>query len=40
MPGIDLDKFGQLTGELEAEAFAEKIRDSAGRKRPHSRAQH
>jgi hypothetical protein len=25
MPGIDLDKLGQLTDELEAEAFADKI---------------
>ena len=38
-PGIDLDKLGQLADELEAEAFAEKIHDSAGRKRPRSRAQ-
>jgi hypothetical protein len=32
-PGIDLDKLGQLADELEAEAFAEKIDDSARRKR-------
>ena len=38
-PGIDLDKLGQLADELEAEAFAEKIHDSARRKRPRSRAQ-
>ena len=38
-PGIDLDKLGQLADELEAEAFAEKIHDSAGRKRRRSRAQ-
>jgi len=38
-PGIDLDKLGQLADELEAEAFVEKIHDSAGRKRPRSRAQ-
>jgi hypothetical protein len=37
--GIDLDKLGQLADELEAEAFAEKIDDSARRKRPRSRAQ-
>jgi hypothetical protein len=38
-PGIDLDKLGQLADELEAEAFAEKIDDSARRKRSRSRAQ-
>jgi hypothetical protein len=38
-PGIGLDKLGQLADELEAEAFAEKIHDSARRKRPRSRAQ-
>jgi len=38
-PGIDLDKLGQLADELEAEAFADKICDSARRKRPRSRAQ-
>jgi hypothetical protein len=38
-PGIDLDKLGQLTDELEAEAFAAKIHDSARRKRSRSRAQ-
>jgi hypothetical protein len=38
-PGIDLDKLGQLADELEAEAFAEKMHDSARRKRPRSRAQ-
>jgi hypothetical protein len=37
-PGIDVDKLGQLADELEAEAFAEKINDSARRKRPRSRA--
>lgn len=37
--GIDLDKLGQLADELEAETFAEKINDSARRKRPSSRAQ-
>jgi hypothetical protein len=30
-PGIDLYKLGQLADELEAEAFAEKVRDSARR---------
>jgi hypothetical protein len=38
MPGIDLDKLGQLADELEAEAYAEKLDDPAGRKRPRSRA--
>jgi hypothetical protein len=38
-PGIDLDKLGQLADELEAEAFAEKIHDSARRKRSRSRTQ-
>jgi len=38
-PGIDLDKLGRLADELQAEAFAEKIHDSAGRKRSCSRAQ-
>jgi hypothetical protein len=38
-PDIDLDKLGQLADELEAEAFAEKIHDSARRKRSRSRAQ-
>jgi len=38
-PGIDPDKLGQLADELEAEAFAEKMHDSARRKRPRSRAQ-
>jgi len=38
-PGIDLDKLGRLADELQAEALAEKIHDSAGRKRPCSRAQ-
>jgi hypothetical protein len=38
-PGIDLDKLGQLIDELEAEAYAEKLNDPAGRKRPRSRAQ-
>ena len=28
-PGTDLDKLGQLADELKAEAFVEKIRDSA-----------
>lgn len=37
-PGIDLDKLGQLADEFEAEAFAEKVHDPAGRKRPRSRA--
>ncbi len=36
-PGIDLDKLGQLADELEAEAFADKVHDSARRKRPRSR---
>ncbi len=36
-PGIDLDKLGQLADELEAEAYAEKLDDSARRKRPRSR---
>jgi hypothetical protein len=38
-PGIDLDKLGQLADELEAEAFAEKMQESARRKRPRSRTQ-
>ena len=38
-PGIDLDKLGQLADELEAGAFAEKLNESAGRKRPRSRTQ-
>ena len=38
-PGVDLDKLGQLSDELEAESFAEKIDDPARRKRPRSRAQ-
>jgi hypothetical protein len=38
-PGIDLDKLGQLADELEAEAFAEKVHDSARRKHPRSRPQ-
>ena len=37
--GIDLDKIGQLADELEMEAFAEKIHDSARRKRRRSRTQ-
>ena len=36
-PGIDLDKLGQFADELEAEAFVEKLHDSAGRKRTHPR---
>jgi hypothetical protein len=38
-PGVDLDKLGQLADELEAEAFAAKIHDSARRKGPRSRAR-
>ncbi len=38
-PGVDLDKLGQLTDELEAEAFTDKAHDFARRKRPRSRAQ-
>ncbi|HEY3778976.1 MAG TPA: hypothetical protein VGL35_13060 [Rhizomicrobium sp.] len=38
-PGIDPDKLGQFADELEAESFAEKLHDSARRKRPRSRAQ-
>jgi hypothetical protein len=38
-PGIDLDKLGQLADELEAEAFAEKLNDSARRQRTRSRPQ-
>ncbi len=38
-PGVDLDKLGQLADELEAEALAEKIHDTARRKRPRSRPQ-
>ena len=37
--GYDLDKLGKLADELEAEAFAERIHDSARCKRPRSRAQ-
>lgn len=36
-PGIDPDKLGQLADELEAEAFADKLHDSARRKRSRSR---
>ena len=39
MPGVDLDKLGQLADELEAEAFADKRHDSARRQRPRSRPQ-
>ena len=39
MPGVDLDKLGQLADELEAEAFADKPNDSARHQRPRSRAQ-
>jgi hypothetical protein len=35
MPGVDLDKLGQLADKLEAETFT----DSARRQRPRSRAQ-
>jgi hypothetical protein len=38
-PGIDLYKLGQLTDELEAEAFADNAHDSALRKRSRSRAK-
>jgi hypothetical protein len=38
-PGIDLDKLGQLADELEAEAFADNLNDSARRQRPRSRPQ-
>jgi hypothetical protein len=38
-PAIDIDKLGQLTDELEAEAFAEKNHDPAGRKPARSRAR-
>lgn len=39
-PGIDLDKLGQLSDELEAEAFAASVskHDPARRKRSRSRA--
>ena len=37
-PGIDVDKLGQLADELEAEAFADDVHDSARRKRSRSRA--
>lgn len=36
-PGIDLDKLGQLSDELEVEEFVDKLHDSARRKRSHSR---
>jgi hypothetical protein len=39
MPGVDLDKLGQLADELEAEAVTAKVHDSARRQRPRSRAQ-
>jgi hypothetical protein len=39
VPGVDLDKLGQLADELEAEAFTDKPNDSARRQRPRSRAQ-
>ena len=35
-PGVDLDKLGQLSDELEAEAFADKVYDSARRQRAHT----
>ena len=35
--GIDLDKLGQLSDELEAEALAAVLNDPPGRKRPRSR---
>jgi hypothetical protein len=38
-PAIDIDKLAQLADELEAEAFAAKIHDSARRKRPRSGAR-
>ena len=37
-PGVDVDKLGQLADELEAEAFADKVHDSARRQRSRSRA--
>jgi hypothetical protein len=37
-PGVDVDKLGQLADELEAEAFADKLHDSARRQRSRSRA--
>lgn len=37
-PGIGLDELGQLADELEAEAFADNLHDSARRKRPRPRA--
>jgi len=36
-PGVDLDELGQLLDELEAEAYADKLDDSARRQRPRSR---
>jgi len=36
-PGVDLDKLGQLSDESEAEAFADDVRHSAGRKRARAR---
>ena|SRR5579883_49862 len=37
-PGIDLDKLGQFADELEAEAYADKLHETARRKRPRSRS--
>ena len=37
-PGVDIDKLGQLADELEADAFADKVHDSARRQRSRSRA--
>jgi hypothetical protein len=37
MPGIDLDKLGQLADELEAEVFANNLHDTTRRKRARSR---
>jgi hypothetical protein len=39
MPGVDLDKLGQLADELEAEAVAARVHDPARRQRPRARAQ-
>jgi hypothetical protein len=39
VPGVDLDKLGQLADELEAEAFTDKPNDSARCQRSRSGAQ-
>ena len=38
LPGVDLDKLGQLADELESESFVTPAHDSARRQRSRSRA--